>query len=399
VINEAKGGAKMSLSGKHLLCTQDWSREDLIRVLELAEDMKRERYTGKYARVLDRRTFFMFFYNPSVRTRQSFECAATELGGHAQFLEPKSMRLKTQKTAGETVEDAALVMSRYACGIGIRILEDKIGAYGEGHALCQEYAEYSQVPIVSMAHDKFHPCQGLADMQGLWQHWGREKVPGKKLLQVWGHGALARSWCSVQESLLMCSRFWMDVTLAYPEGYDLDPQVIELVKKNCRKNGAAFEISHDPVECYEGADVVYSRNWMHKNTYRGGEFFKQEEIERALKHPEWICDEKKMRLSNDALFTHPMPIDRGHEVTDAVASGPRSIIYDVAENRLHVQKAIMALTMGELPTRSKTWRKEKSARRKPRAKSKPGRKSGPKRRSRPGVKRTSRRASRRSRKS
>ncbi len=338
----------MSLKGKHMLCTQDWSIDELIQVLELAQDMKKERWTEKYARILDRRTFFMFFYNPSVRTRQSFEAAATELGGHAQFLEPKSMRLKTAKTAGETVEDAANVMSRYACGIGIRILEDKIPAYGEGQKLCEEYAKYSKVPIVSMAHDKFHPCQGLADMQGLWQHMGRENVKGKKLLQVWGHGALARSWCSVQESILISSRFGMDVTLAYPEGYDLDPEVIEMTKKNCRDNGANFEISHDPVECYDGAHVVYSRNWMHPDAYHDGELHKAEEIERAMKYTDWICDEEKMKRTENALFTHPMPIDRGHEVTDAVASGPRSIIYDVAENRLHVQKALMALTMGNM---------------------------------------------------
>lgn len=335
----------MDLYGKHLLCTQDWSLAELERVLELAEDMKRERWTDKYARLLDRRTFFMFFYNPSVRTRQSFECAATELGGHAQFLEPKSMRLKTSKSAGETVEDAARVMSRYACGIGIRILEDKIGAYGEGHELCRQYTEHSGVPIVSMAHDKFHPCQGLADVLGLWQHLGRDKLKGKKLLQVWGHGALARSWCSVQESMLICSRFGMDVTLAHPEGYDLDPEVIEQVKKNCADNGAGFEISHDPVECYQGADVVYARNWMHPGAYHDGELHKAEEIERALGYTDWICDAEKMKRTNDALFTHPMPIDRGHEVADEVASGPRSIIYDVAENRLHVQKAVMALTM------------------------------------------------------
>jgi N-acetylornithine carbamoyltransferase len=183
-------------------------------------------------------------------------------------------------------------------------------------------------------------------MQGLWQQWGKDSLKGKKLLQVWGHGALARSWCSVQESILICSKFGMNVTLAHPKGYDLDPEVIEQTKKNCRQNGMSFEISNDPTGCYDGADVVYSRNWMHPSTYHDGEFHKQEEIQRALTHPEWICDEEKMKRSNNALFTHPMPIDRGHEVSDAVASGDRSIIYDVAENRLHVQKAIMALTMG-----------------------------------------------------
>jgi ornithine carbamoyltransferase len=334
------------LKGRDLVCTQEWSKEELMQVLDLAKDMKKRRFAPEYTELLKSRTFFMFFYNPSVRTRQSFECAATELGGHAQFLEPKTMRLKTATSAGETVEDAAKVMSRYACGMGIRILEDKVGHYGEGDDLLREYAKWSEIPIVSMAHDKYHPCQGLADMQGLMQHLG-ENLKGKKLLQVWGHGALGRSWCSVQESIMICSRFGMDVTLAYPEGYDLDPQVIKSVEQNCKENSAKFEISHDPVKCYEGAHVVYSRNWMSPHAYRDGEFHKQEEVDKALKYTEWICDAEKMKHTSNALFTHPMPIDRGHEVTDEVASGPRSIIYDVAENRLHVQKAIMALTMAD----------------------------------------------------
>jgi ornithine carbamoyltransferase len=337
---------KLSLKGRDLITTQDWSLDELIEVLELAEDMQKNRFSPKYTELLKNRTFFMFFYNPSVRTRQSFECAATELGGHAQFLEPKTMRLKTATSAGETVEDAAKVMSRYACGIGIRILEDKVTFYGEGDTLLREYAHWAEIPIVSMAHDKFHPCQGLADVMGLRKHIGKD-LKGKKLLQVWGHGALSRSWCSVQESIMINSRMGMDVTLAYPEGYDLDPEVIEATRKNCELTGAKFEISHDAVKCYEGADVVYSRNWMSPHAYKDGNYLKEDEIKKALEYKEWICDSDKMRHSNNALFIHPMPIDRGHEVTDDVASGPRSIIYDVAENRLHVQKAIMALTMAE----------------------------------------------------
>ena len=118
------------LTGRDLVCTQEWSVKELIKVLELAEQMRKKRYDKKYTKLLLNKTFFMFFYNPSVRTRQSFECAPTELGGHAPFLEPKSMRLKTATTAGETVEDAAKVMSRYACGLGIRILQDKLSRYG-----------------------------------------------------------------------------------------------------------------------------------------------------------------------------------------------------------------------------------------------------------------------------
>ncbi len=342
--------SNINLKGRDLIVTQDWSLEELLAVLDLAVKMKKNRYG--YTDILKYRSFFMFFYNPSVRTRQSFECAATELGGHAQFLEPKSMRLKTAKSAGETVEDAANVMSRYACGLGIRILEDKVAQYGDGEKLLREYAKYAEIPIVSMAHDTFHPCQGLADIMG-WIEWlspenqfDPEAVKGKKLLVTWAHGALARSWCSVQEAMLVGSRFGMDVTLAAPEGYDLDPQVIDWTKQNCEQNGRKFEQTNDVKDGYNGAHVVYSRNWMSPSAYHDGEFHKQEEVEKALKFSEWICDAEKMKFTENAIFTHPMPIDRGNEVTDEVASGPRSCIYDVAENRLHAQKAVMALTMG-----------------------------------------------------
>lgn len=343
----------MDLKGKSLICTQDWSKQELDLVLDLAGKMKHERFSPKYTNILNYKTFLMFFYNPSVRTRQSFEVAATELGGHAQFLEPKSMRLKTQKTAGETIEDAAQVMSRYAQGLGIRILEDKVGSYGEGDDLLREYAKWSSIPVISMAHDKYHPCQGFADVMAWaeWFHKGTDFLPdlstlkGKKLLITWGHGALARSWCSVQEAMLIGSRYGMDVTVASPEGFDLDPQVIKWTEQNCNKYEADFETTNHLSKGYDGAHVVYSRHWMSPEAYVDGEFLKPQEIDKALKYPDWICDSHKMALTNDALFTHPMPIDRGHEVTDEVASGPRSCIYDVAENRLHVQKAIMALTM------------------------------------------------------
>jgi N-acetylornithine carbamoyltransferase len=342
------------LFGKDLICTQDWEKNELDIVLDLAFKMKRERFSPKYTNLLNYKTFLMFFYNPSVRTRQSFEVAATELGGHAQFLEPKSMRLKTEKTAGETIEDAAQVMSRYGHGLGLRILEDKIGSYGEGDNLIREYAKWSSIPVISMAHDKYHPCQGFADVMG-WTEWlckGTEPnwnaLKGKKLLVTWGHGALARSWCSVQEAMLIGSRYGMDVTVASPEGFDLDPQIYKWTEQNCNQNEASFETTHHLTKGYEGAHVIYSRHWMSPEAYEDGEFQKQREVEKALKYPDWICDSKKMALTDDAIFTHPMPIDREFEVTSEVASGPRSCIYDVAENRLHVQKAIMALTMARM---------------------------------------------------
>ena len=345
----------MDLYGKDFIVSQEWSLAELRELLDLAARMKRERFSPRWTRMLEHKTFMMFFYNPSVRTRMSFEAAATELGGHAQFMTPSAGRFKTEKQAGETIEDAAQVMARYVCGIGIRILEDKVPYYGAGNEMLREYALWSDVPIVNMADDRFHPCQGMADIMG-WAEWygegpGRpsyDNLKGKKLLLTWASGALGRSWCSVQEALLVGSRFGMDVTVARPDGYDLDPVVYEWTRENCRANGRQFEIVNDPESGYEGAHVVYSRNWVTAEAYQDGVFCKQAEVEKSLSIPGWTANAERMARTDNAIYSHPMPIDRGSEVTDEVASGPRSAIYDIAENRLHVQKAVMALTMGNL---------------------------------------------------
>jgi N-acetylornithine carbamoyltransferase len=345
----------VDLFGRDFICTQNWSFEALQAALDLAAKMKRERFSDRWSSILNNKTFIMFFYNPSVRTRLSFEAAATELGGHAQFMTPSAGRFKTDKQAGETIEDAARVMARYAAGIGIRILEDKVPYYGAGDEMLREYAHWADVPILNMADDRFHPCQALADVMG-WAEWygegparpDYEALRGKKFLLTWGSGALARSWCSVQAALLIASRFGMDVSLAHPEGYDLDPQVIEWTRHNCATNDANFEVLHDPDSGYAGAHVVYSRNWVTGQAYQEGTFQKQAEIEKAMAHQGWTTTAERMARTENGIFTHPMPVDRGSEVTDEVASGPRSAIYDIAENRLHVQKAVMALTMGNV---------------------------------------------------
>ena len=345
----------MDLYNRDFICTQDWTFEELRAALDLAAKMKRDRFAPEWTDILAYKTFMMFFFNPSVRTRMSFEAAATELGGHAQFMTPSAGRFKTQKKAGETIEDAAQVMARYVCGIGIRILEDKVPYYGAGNEMLREYAHWADVPIINMADDKFHPCQGMADVMG-WAEWyskgpGRpnyENLKGKNFLLTWGSGALARSWCSVQEALLIASRFGMNVTIARPDGYDLDPKVYEWTKQNCAENGTSFDVVNDPESGYDGAHIVYSRNWVTADAYQDGMLQKQAEIEKAMAYQGWTANAERMARTDNAIYTHPMPVDRGSEVTDEVASGPRSAIYDIAENRLHVQKAVMALTMGNI---------------------------------------------------
>ena len=169
---------------------------------------------------------------------------------------------------------------------------------------------------------------------------------GKKLLLTWGRGTLARSWNSPQGSLLLASRFGMDITIARPSGYDMDSNCYSQIKKNCEKHGSKFEIIDDPIAGYENADVVYSRHWITANAYHNAHFNKEEEIKKAMTYNEWITTEEKMKKTRNAIFTHPMPVDRGNEVEDTVASGERSVIYNVAGNRLHVQKSVLTHIMG-----------------------------------------------------
>ena len=331
----------VNLKGRDLICTQDWSIEELEATLDLAVKMKADRYSDEHAAILKHQTFMMMFYNSSLRTRQSFEAAATELGGHAQFLETKTLRLKSKGQRGEILKDTANVMSRYAEGIGIRILEDSVEGYGDGDKFLRDFADFADVPIISMAHDKFHPCKGLADVMGMRENIGDTR--GKTLLQIWGYSPMVRSWSSVQESIIINSRLGMNVRMAYPEGFDLDPEVIETTKANCAAAGTSFEITHDQEAAYDGVDVVYSRHWMHPKRYELG---REEDQRLSAEHRDWRATMERMSRTNDAVYIHPMPIDRENEADDAVCDMERSIIYDVAENRLHAQKAIMALTMG-----------------------------------------------------
>lgn len=343
----------MSLFGKDLICTQDWSVEDIYKVLNLAIEMKADRYNSKWAKLFENRNFLMMFFSPSVRTHLSFVATATELGGHAQYMEPSMARFKSKHSPGETIEDAAKVISGYMSGIGIRIMEEAVSSYGEGHKFIREYAKYASVPIINMADDVCHPCQALADIMG-WAEsvsGGLERINfdnlrGKKLLLTWGKGALARSWNSPQASLLLASRLGMDITIARPDGYDMDASIYEKVRGNCSKNKKELKIINDPASGYEGAHVVYSRHWVSSNAYRKNRFHKQDEVEKALSYVEWITTVEKMKKTENAIFTHPMPVDRGNEVEDAIASGKKSIMYAVANNRLHVQKSVFAHIMG-----------------------------------------------------
>lgn len=344
-------------SVKDLICTQEWPKEKLQIILELAAQMKKNRFSDEWANTLSKRSFLMLFFNASTRTHLSFAAAVTELGGNGVYMNPSMGWFANSERKGESIEDAAQVISGYMAGVGIRIGFHEFAYYGAGNEIIREYAKWANVPVINMADDKFHPCQGLADVMG-WLEWFGNKtseninmnaIKGKTILFTWGQGSQggekgnARPWNSIQESLLIASRFGMNIILARPDGYDLDPQVYQWVRENCQANDATFNIINDLDNGYKNVDIVYSRNWASSTAYQDGCFQKKLEMEKAALHPGWITTLERMRLTNNAIFTHPMPVDRGFEAVNEVASGPNSVIYKVAENRLHVQKALLSL--------------------------------------------------------
>jgi len=327
-----------SFKGKDLLACQEWTLEELETVFELSRELKRRFKTGEPHELLKNKTFFMFFYATSTRTRNSFEAAMTQLGGHAHFLETKALRLGDPR-APEEIKDTVKVLERYGHGIGVRVYTP---IYGEGEHMIREYAKWSEVPVVSMESDVYHPCQALADMLTIKEKL--QKYEGKKYVQAWAYSPNALRVPAVSQSnVLMMTRYGMDVVYVRPPEFTLDPKIIERAKLNAQESGGTFTETTDLKEALNGAHVIYMRNQCTLNRGEIGDKAEQEIINR---YRYWTCTEELMDLSNKkSIFMHCLPADRGYEVTSEVMDGPHSVVYDEAENRLHVQKAVLALVM------------------------------------------------------
>ena len=328
----------LSFKGRDFIDTQDWSYEELETVFELAKELKRRFKTGEPHELLKNKTFFMIFYATSTRTRNSFEAALTQLGGHAHYLETKTMRMG-DPGAPEEIMDTAKVLERYGHGIGVRAYTPN---YGEAEELIREYAKQASIPVISMESDVNHPCQALADLLTI-----REKFPdwrGKKYVQAWAYSPNARRVPAVpQSNICLMSRYGMDVHYVRPKEFALDPKIIEQARKNAEENGGSFTETEDLKVALDGANVVYMRN---HTTLDYGKIGAQAEQAIIDKYKNWTCTQELMdSTAKKSIFMHCLPADRGHEVTNEVMNGPHSVIFDEAENRLHVQKAVLALVM------------------------------------------------------
>ena len=319
---------------KDFITTPDWTVEDLNTMIDLAFKLKGDSATGVlHDHILRAKTLYMLFFEESTRTRNSFETGMTQLGGHAIWLTPKA----TQIGHGENAKDTGMVLSSYGNGIAIRDCRT-----GIGNKYLYEMAQYADAPIINMQDDVDHPCQAMADLFTLMELFGRD-LRGRKFVVSWTYAPKYVRPLSVPQSLVwLMPRFGMDVTVAYPKGYHMMPEVMEKARQFADEAGTKLVETNDMDEAFKDADFLYPKSW-------GPIMVTEDEPEveaMAAQNTGWRVTQEKMALAKKhAVYMHCMPIDRGHEADGDVIDGPQSIIYKQAENRLHIQKALMALTM------------------------------------------------------
>ena len=323
---------KTHLHGKDMITTQEWTKSEHEILFDVARDFKRARAVGKPHALLRDHTLAMLFFYSSTRTRASFEAGMAQLGGHAAFIESKT----TQIAHGDTPKEIGEILGRYFDGLAIRHCDWKVG-----NQYIRDVAAASRVPVLNMQCDIYHPFQALADMLTIMEHIGDPK--GRTINVSWAYASSYQKPLSVPQSLiLLMTRYGMNVRLTAPPEFELMPEIVEQAKENAQIAGGSFEEYDDFDAGFEGADVVYPKSW-------GCWMTTEDEAESAQigrQYSDWMVDERRMGLAEPhAGYMHCLPADRNIEVADEVIDGPQSWVYDEAENRLHVQKAVMALTM------------------------------------------------------
>lgn len=305
---------------KHLLSIHDLSVDEVKKILDTAYDLKAKLKAGIEHKILSGKSMGMIFSKSSTRTRVSFETGMYQLGGHALFLSSNDIQLGR----GESIYDTANVLSRYLDGIMIRTFKQSD---------VEDLAKYGSISIINGLTDLLHPCQALTDVFTAFEHKGR--LEGLKLAYIGDGNNMAHSL------MYAGAKVGMNVSVASPKGYECNAEIIENAKADAKLTGAVIDISNDPEKAIADADVVYTDTWVSMGQ-------EEEKAKRIKDFEGYTIDKKLFSLANPAaLFMHCLPAYRGFEVTEDVIDGPNSVIFDEAENRLHVQKAVMALTMGD----------------------------------------------------
>jgi len=319
--------------GRHFITLEEWTKPEIDKLLEVSFQLKHDFLHNVETPYLTNKTAFLMFFEQSTRTRNSMEAGLAHLGGHGVFLDTSKMQI----SHGESAKDTAVILSSYGHGIACRNC-----FWGIGNKYLREMAANSTVPIMNLQDDLYHPMQGLADLMTIQEV--SKTTKNLKVSIIWAYATTHKKPISVPlTQILLFPRYGMDVTLAYPEGYDLPDWAIAKAIKNASENGGSFKITHDMKAAFTGADVVIPKNW--------GSWVNNQSsavIDDLLEsYKSWICTEEMMALASpDVKYMHALPADRGNEVVDSVIDGPHSIVYQEAENRLHTAKAVMVMTMG-----------------------------------------------------
>ncbi|MBU2440513.1 ornithine carbamoyltransferase [bacterium] len=309
----------IDMKGKNLVSINDLSREEVTQILEIAEIIKLRHYSHEEQPLLKGKVLGMIFQKPSLRTRVSFEIGMIQLGGQAIYLGPGDIKLGER----EATKDIARVLSRYVSGIMARTFS---------HEIILELAKHSSVPVINGLSNLLHPCQVLGDLLTIKEKKGR--LSNLKLVYIGDGGN------NVAHSLLFGSvKVGMDIVLAVPPGYEPKEEIVNLANEDAKKIGSRIEIIQDPKEAIDGADIIYTDVW----TSMG--FEEESEIRKDVFKPYQINQDLVNKAKDDVIILHCLPAHRGEEITDEVIDGPHSVVIDQAENRLHVQKGILALLL------------------------------------------------------
>lgn len=308
----------VNMKGKSFLSINDLTLEEMYQVFDLSRTLKEKLYTGEEHHLLKGKTLGMIFSKPSTRTRISFEVGIYQLGGIGMYFGPNDLQLNR----GETIHDTAKVLSRYLDGIMIRTFK---------HEDVEGLAKHGSIPVINGLTDLLHPCQVMTDLFTILEK--RRKLEGLKLAYIGDGNNMAHSL------LNGCSKVGMDISIASPKGYEPLGWIVDNAKKNADYMGSKVVITNDPVEACKGADIIYTDVWasmgQEKEAQERNARFAGFQVNSAL-----VANAK-----DDYLFMHCLPAHREEEVTNEVVDSANSIVFDEAENRLHVQKAIMALVM------------------------------------------------------
>jgi N-acetylornithine carbamoyltransferase len=330
----------MSLKGRNFLTTQDFSREDLEKVFATAVKQKKSGWKP----LPSKPKLALLFFNPSLRTRSSFELAAWQLGGHAVTLQPGKDAWPMEWREGipmdgeaeEHVKDAARVLGRFFDAVCVRCFPKfQDWSVDRQDRMLHAIASYAGVPVINM-ETIVHPCQELA--LALTMKEKLKKTDGKKFLLTWTFHPKGLNTAVANSAALIATKMGMNLTVLRPPGYDLDPMFMKQARANARAQGGTVSVTDSIDEGYAGADMVYCKSWGNLN------YFGNWEEERKLREPHrnFIVDAAKMKKTNDAFVSHCLPMRRNVKMTDEVADSARCLIIDEAENRLHGQRALLS---------------------------------------------------------